>query len=340
MRIAALYDIHANLPALDAVLAAVEHEGVDRVVIGGDVVPGPLPIETIERLRALGERAAFVRGNGDRWVVDAFDALNSATVDPERTRRPWAVWTAEVNQPARSRPARLLPRAREVRGRRTRAGPFLARLPTRRRRDADHTHARATLAVCSRGSRRAGDCVWPPAYSVRPSRRAVAGHQCRLGRNALRGSGRCLLAAARPRDRTPANRLRRAPRPCRNASGRESGHRRAVARLADCARRSAHDRRAARAAGRRPLEPRAACDCGWFHLWFHVERIWASLRGAPARRAGRRERRCDTAPSRKLQRPTRWCRRWRRGRQLCRRRVATARRGCLSRGRPRGPCRA
>ena len=96
MRIAALYDIHANLPALDAVLAAVEHEGVDRVVIGGDVVPGPLPIETIERLRALGERAAFVRGNGDRWVVEAFDALGSATVDPERTSRPWAVWTAEV----------------------------------------------------------------------------------------------------------------------------------------------------------------------------------------------------------------------------------------------------
>jgi Icc-related predicted phosphoesterase len=96
MRIAALYDIHANLPALDAVLAAVEHEGVDRVVIGGDVVPGPLPVETIERLRALGERAAFGRGNGDRWVVEAFDALGSATVDPGRTSRPWAVWTAEA----------------------------------------------------------------------------------------------------------------------------------------------------------------------------------------------------------------------------------------------------
>ena len=94
MRIAALYDIHANLPALDAVLGAVEHEGVDRVVIGGDVVPGPLPIETIERLRALGERAVFVRGNGDRWVVEAFDTLGSAEVDAPR--RPWAEWTAEV----------------------------------------------------------------------------------------------------------------------------------------------------------------------------------------------------------------------------------------------------
>jgi Icc-related predicted phosphoesterase len=42
MRVAALYDIHGNLPALAAVLAAVEDEGVDRIVIGGDVVPGPL----------------------------------------------------------------------------------------------------------------------------------------------------------------------------------------------------------------------------------------------------------------------------------------------------------
>jgi hypothetical protein len=51
MRVAALYDIHANLPALDAVLGEVERAGVDRIVVGGDVVPGPLPVETIERLR-------------------------------------------------------------------------------------------------------------------------------------------------------------------------------------------------------------------------------------------------------------------------------------------------
>jgi hypothetical protein len=58
------------------------------------VVPGRLPGETIERLRLLGERAAFVRGNGDRWVVEAFDALGSATVDPGRSSRLWVVWTA------------------------------------------------------------------------------------------------------------------------------------------------------------------------------------------------------------------------------------------------------
>jgi len=94
MRIAALYDIHGNLPALEAVLAAVEDESVDRIVIGGDVVPGPLPAETIERLRGLGDTVVFVGGNGDRWVVEAFDALGSAEVDAPR--RPWAAWTAEM----------------------------------------------------------------------------------------------------------------------------------------------------------------------------------------------------------------------------------------------------
>ncbi len=73
MRIAALYDIHGNLPALRAVLAEVAREGVETVVIGGDVAAGPLPRETIEQLMALGGRARFVRGNADREVVAAYD---------------------------------------------------------------------------------------------------------------------------------------------------------------------------------------------------------------------------------------------------------------------------
>jgi predicted phosphodiesterase len=90
MRVAALYDIHGNLPALDAVLGEVERAGVDRILIGGDIVPGPLPSETIERLRALGDRAVFVRGNGDRAVANAFDAPGG---HPEW---PWVTWTAKA----------------------------------------------------------------------------------------------------------------------------------------------------------------------------------------------------------------------------------------------------
>lgn len=72
MRVAALYDVHGNLPALEAVLADVERADVELIVFGGDVAAGPFPRETIERLQGLG-RARFVRGNADRYMVQVFD---------------------------------------------------------------------------------------------------------------------------------------------------------------------------------------------------------------------------------------------------------------------------
>ena len=73
MRIAAIYDIHGNLPALEAVLREIERERPDLIVVGGDVAAGPMPRPTIERLMALGPQAHFVRGNADREMVAAFD---------------------------------------------------------------------------------------------------------------------------------------------------------------------------------------------------------------------------------------------------------------------------
>ena len=67
MRIAALYDIHGNVPALDAVLAEVD---ADVILVGGDFVAGPWPAETYERLRSLEGDVRFIRGNADREVVD------------------------------------------------------------------------------------------------------------------------------------------------------------------------------------------------------------------------------------------------------------------------------
>jgi predicted phosphodiesterase len=68
MRIAAIYDIHANLPALEAVLQEIRQANVDCVVVGGDVVPGPLPLETIQCLLDLDIPAQFIHGNVDREV--------------------------------------------------------------------------------------------------------------------------------------------------------------------------------------------------------------------------------------------------------------------------------
>ena len=51
MRVAALNDIHGNLPALDAVLGrSRRRSGHGRC--GGDVVGGPFPVEVLDRLRA------------------------------------------------------------------------------------------------------------------------------------------------------------------------------------------------------------------------------------------------------------------------------------------------
>ena len=69
MRVAALYDVHGNLPALEAVLAEVGSLEVDAVVVGGDIAIGPMPRASLERLLALGERALFLRGNGDREIA-------------------------------------------------------------------------------------------------------------------------------------------------------------------------------------------------------------------------------------------------------------------------------
>jgi len=86
MKIAALYDIHGNLPALNAVLAELEGVQPDVVVVGGDIVSGPMPRQTLECLGQLGKQARYIRGNADREVVAAFDGLPFALRMPEAVR--------------------------------------------------------------------------------------------------------------------------------------------------------------------------------------------------------------------------------------------------------------
>src|SRR6266699_5534698 len=62
MKIAAMYDIHGNLPALEAALSEIEQEGVDVIVVGGDIVPGPMAREVLEVLLNLGDRVSWIRG--------------------------------------------------------------------------------------------------------------------------------------------------------------------------------------------------------------------------------------------------------------------------------------
>ncbi len=93
MRIAALSDIHGNLPALEAVLSEIERERPDLIVFGGDVASGPMPAETIEALRKLKD-ARFVRGNADRGLIEEFDGKA-----PSAMPGPFAGWCAQQLNP-------------------------------------------------------------------------------------------------------------------------------------------------------------------------------------------------------------------------------------------------
>src|SRR5258708_28729131 len=86
MKIAALYDIHGNLPALIALLDDLKEVQPDLLVVGGDITSGPMPGQTLERLSHLGDRVHFIRGNADREVVMAFDGQPLSSALPEQVR--------------------------------------------------------------------------------------------------------------------------------------------------------------------------------------------------------------------------------------------------------------
>ncbi|MGH9141127.1 MAG: metallophosphoesterase family protein, partial [Thermoanaerobaculia bacterium] len=96
MRVAALYDIHGNLPALEAVLREVRAVGVDRIVVGGDVLPGPMPRESLARLLELDIPTSFIQGNGEREVIAPTGAVPEPYGESMR-------WNAEQLGPSESR---------------------------------------------------------------------------------------------------------------------------------------------------------------------------------------------------------------------------------------------
>ncbi len=97
MRVAAIYDIHGNLPALDAVLEEIRREGVDRVVVGGDVVPGPMPREALARLLEIDLPVSFIQGNCEVIVLSLMAGADPAAL-PEQARETMR-WTAEQLSP-------------------------------------------------------------------------------------------------------------------------------------------------------------------------------------------------------------------------------------------------
>jgi putative phosphoesterase len=97
MPVAAIYDIHGNLPALETVLEEIRRADVDRIVIGGDVVPGPMPRETLARLLNLEIPIQFIQGNGEVAVLEQMAGKEPAKV-PEQFREVIR-WTARQLDP-------------------------------------------------------------------------------------------------------------------------------------------------------------------------------------------------------------------------------------------------
>ncbi len=70
---ALLYDIHGNLPALEAVVADARAAGAEQFVLGGDyALAGAFPHETVKALGKL--EADWIRGNTERWLEEPSDA--------------------------------------------------------------------------------------------------------------------------------------------------------------------------------------------------------------------------------------------------------------------------
>jgi len=99
MRVAALYDIHGNLPALEAVLDEIGRAGADQVVVGGDVVPGPMPRECLARLADLGVPTRFIYGNGERAVLAEVDGTEAGGAPaPYRHIMRWTAGQLDAEQ--------------------------------------------------------------------------------------------------------------------------------------------------------------------------------------------------------------------------------------------------
>jgi len=113
VNVLALYDIHGNVDALEAVLADPRAAGPDAVVVGGDAVPGPFCRATLDRLERLAAPVHWVRGNGEREVAEAV----GGEAPPREDQARWtaAVTAAELGDEA-ARALGALPLTRELDG--------------------------------------------------------------------------------------------------------------------------------------------------------------------------------------------------------------------------------
>ena len=90
MRIAVISDVHGNCFALDAVVADLRQNPVNRIVCLGDIVQGGAqPRQTVERLRELA--CPVVMGNADAWLLSEESDIVEPTTQQQREVRAWTL---------------------------------------------------------------------------------------------------------------------------------------------------------------------------------------------------------------------------------------------------------
>ncbi|MEM7335348.1 MAG: metallophosphoesterase family protein [Chloroflexota bacterium] len=99
MRIAAIYDIHGNLPALEAVIKEIGDAHVDHIVVGGDVVAGPMPVECVDLLHSKSHEIpiSFVHGNAESELLRVVSGQAAAGLSPRADEE--AEWLATTLRP-------------------------------------------------------------------------------------------------------------------------------------------------------------------------------------------------------------------------------------------------
>ncbi len=112
MKVAALYDIHGNVPALEAVLRDVRGARVDEIVVGGDVVPGPMAREALALLDGLEIPVAPIVGNSEAAVLALMRGEDPGPMPP--MAREVVAWTARELDPSHEQRFAGWPRLRRL----------------------------------------------------------------------------------------------------------------------------------------------------------------------------------------------------------------------------------
>ena len=96
MKFALYSDIHAQLPQLEAVQAAVDKENADKEIVIGDLIMlGPEPGEVVDNIRSR-PNCDVIIGNLDLWVVDKLWEVN-------KPKSPHQAWMYDMAKMTRER---------------------------------------------------------------------------------------------------------------------------------------------------------------------------------------------------------------------------------------------